>query len=163
MDQMQQMGGAGTAAEAAESLTPEQMEQYKRGFQIGQKLLYDQGRLVKFGKAAQKDPIMGLAGTIVLVLGKIEEGLGELDIPVLLLLGVTLMSDIAEAFKEVGAVELSGEQVQQALEQAIGMWLRKAGNRYSEEQITGQPGQQQQPQQQPAAPQGSGGLLTGRA
>ena len=141
---------AGLLESAGDSLTPEQMDKFKKGFQAGQQLIYQKQAFTGLIGTVSNDPVEGLATTLVAIMKKIEGGLGKLDIVVAMSIALGLLGDVAEALNETGKVQVDQQSIVAAFQRAIEMWLTVNEGRYSDEEIqsASQGAQQQQNQQQ---------------
>jgi hypothetical protein len=124
------------AGQLASGLGAEQIAMYKKSVQVGQNLLYNKAVFDKMMEGTQQaGPTRILAGTIVKILSKIEEQVGQLDLQVLLAVGISLLQDVAGAMQETGRVQINAETAQEALGMAVSMWLEVNGNRVPPDQL----------------------------
>ena len=143
-----------------ESLNNEQMGQLKQGHQIAMTMIYDE----RIFQAIMEDiqslpPEQGIGQSIVMVLSKVQEQVGPLDMLTATSLGIAMLSDLIEAIQQVG-IQMNQEQITTAFQVAVQLWLAENGGQYSQEQVMGAlQSMGGQPQQQ--AQHQSGGILEG--
>lgn len=158
MDEQQAMSG----------MDPKEIEQFKSGFQIARQFLYQEqlfDALVK--DIRQADPSTAIASSIVQILMKTQESVGQFSLSVAAALGVALIDDLIQMLEETGLLQGDQQIVQrQVFQQAVIMWLHE--NRYppevlsSELQAIGAPPEmiQQIAQQSGATPQPGAGEMS---
>jgi len=149
--------------------TPEQVEQIKRGYQIAHNILYgNEGSIIEQAMQSVTDPKVNsnlvIAQAIVKILDKIEEELGQLEVAVLMPLGMLLVKEISDGLAKVTGRPISREDRKAIIQRAIKLWMQENGQGLDPQALQamlaqggGQPdqGQQAAPQQ----PGGGGGLL----
>ena len=67
-----------------QDFTPEKQEQAKKAYQIGQNLIYKKQVFDSVMASIESDPVSGLAEAVVMVLLKIDEGMGRMPYDVAL-------------------------------------------------------------------------------
>jgi hypothetical protein len=114
-----------------------QMDQFKKGFQFGQKVIYKKDIFQNLMKDMQGSDATGkLAKIIVKILGIVQEKAGKLDLIVATALGIALIGDIIDALNETGRMaEMGPEQVEDAFAKATQHWLTLHGKEYSREEM----------------------------
>lgn len=143
-----------------QDFTPEKQEQAKKAYQIGQNLIYKKQVFDSVMASIESDPVSGLAEAVVMVLLKIDEGMGRMPYDVALAAALMLFDDVADAINQTGRAQYGEQELEQALSEAVQMYLGNYGEDNDVEglQQVAMMGQEQ-PQQQPQQPQG-GGLLS---
>ena len=126
---------AGLLQQAGQSLNNEQMGLLKQGFQLGQQIIYDKNIFGTIVKDAQKESVeQGLAQTVVSVMMKIQEQLGQLDMLVATSIGIAILGDVADAFNQIG-MQVSPDQVTAAFEIAVQLWLSANSGQYNPNEV----------------------------
>ncbi|WP_372835842.1 hypothetical protein [Pontibacterium sp.] len=125
------------AAPITQDLSPEQIATLKKGFQIGQQILYDKQVFASMMEEIQGDPIQGLASAVVQVLQKIQEALGAMDFTITASLGIALLGDVADLVTQTGRAQYGPDEQAQALELAVQMWLGANAGQYDQNELMG--------------------------
>lgn len=116
--------GQGGLLSFADDLSPQQIEQMKKGFQVAQQIMYDEQVFAGMMKEVQQSaPAEALASVVTQVIMKIQEGLGQIDFPVLLALGIKIIDDLADAINQTGQMQIGEEDIAQAMQMAVQMYL----------------------------------------
>lgn len=110
------------------SFGPEQQAQTKKAWQLGRNLIYNKNVFDSVMQTIKQDPIHGLAEAVVMVLRKIESAMGRMSYDVALATGIGLMQDVANAISETGHIKYTPPMIEQALSQAVQLYLHSYGN-----------------------------------
>jgi len=148
---------AGLIESVSNQFTPEKQAQAKKAWQIGRNLIYKENVFDSIMQEMANKPDQALAEAIVMVLRKIDTDMGRMPIDVALATGLMLLNDLEDAINEInkktGNPELADEQVEQALEFGVQMYLQSYGEDNDKEQLMQGMETIQQAQQQPQQPQ----------
>lgn len=150
MNQMSQQQGSQQMPQEAESeqggllemkqtLTPEQIEMMKKGFQIAKNITYDKETFDSLMNESQQNsnPVEALAGLVVQVTMKLQEHFGKTDFPVLISLAIAIIQDLADSMNQTGKFQLGENEVTEALQLSIQMWLSANQGNYDPNEIQG--------------------------
>ena len=130
-----------------QDLNPQQMQQFKEGFQLARNMLYDKQLFGGLIAGVDKgDPIDTFAAVLLSIAKNVEKKQGEMDLTVLLSLALALLQEIAGAIEGTGRQVPSAEQVEAALGITVKEWLTKNGHRVPPEQMQALMQQGGQPQ-----------------
>ena len=140
MNEQQQMtpNSQGGLLELGNDLSPQQIEQMKKGFQIAQQVMYDQQVFAGMMQESQQgSPAEALASMVVQVVMKIQEGLGQIDFPVLLALGIKIIDDLADAINQTGQMQVGDQDIAQAMQMAVQMYLSANHGKFNPNEVQG--------------------------
>lgn len=125
MDEQQAMNG----------MDPQEVEQFKSGFQIARQFLYQEQLFDAIVQDVQQgDPVSAIASAIVQILMKTQESVGQFSLSVAAALGVALIDDFIQMMEEAGLVQDAQGMQHQVFQQAVIMWLQE--NRYPPEVLS---------------------------
>lgn len=122
---------------------PQIQQQITEGYRIGKNILYKedpQGRTVFDGiveTLQSTEPVQALAEVLVSVVRKIDEAM-QLTQDAALGIGLLLAGDLVDAFEETGQATFSQEQVAQAIQLAVEMYLNLKGTDKQQMAMEGQ-------------------------
>jgi hypothetical protein len=158
-----QQAPAASAAGPGQGLPPEKEEMVSKGYQLGRNLLYREDVFADIMKSMEDaSPVGAVAEAIVFIVEKIQADM-QPPFDVLLGIALALLADLVEALERTGRVQITQEQIPQALELAINMYLQVHGNQFNQDELrqiydegAAQFGGQQP--QQPQQPQPTGGM-----
>lgn len=127
----QQPPGGGSG----QGLPPEKEAQVAKGYQLGRNLLYRQDVFADIMRSmGDASPVGATAEAIVFIIEKIQADM-QAPFDVLLGIGLALLADLVEALERTGRVEITQEQIPQALELAINMYLQAHGNQFDQNEL----------------------------
>lgn len=110
--------------ELMENLSPEDIAQFKEGFQLAKQLIYQpQTTEALIADVEQRGVQEAVAGSLVMVLQKVQESTGPFSLGVAAALGMALIDDIFDFLEQAGMAENSQELQQAAFESAVAQWL----------------------------------------
>lgn len=109
---------------ASQGFPPEKQEQAKKAWQLGRNLIYRKEVFDAVMNTVRNDPVQGLAEAVVMVLHKIDQGMGKMPHDIALATGLMLMADIADALGQTGRVKYEPEQIEQALSLGVQLYLQ---------------------------------------
>lgn len=112
------------ASPLQQSFSPEKQEQAKKAWQIGRNLVYRKEVFGSVFDTIQRDPVQGLAESVVMVLRKIDQEMGKMPSDVALATGVMLMTDIADAVGQTGRQKYDSKMIQDALSLGVQLYLQ---------------------------------------
>lgn len=150
---------AGLLNSLGQQFTPEKQERAKRAWQIGRNLIYKEGVFDSILPSIQANPAQGLGEAIVMVLKKIDEGMGRMSYDVALAAGLMLLDDIADAVSQTGKVKIDTGTTEEALKIAIQLYLQSYGAANNKEQLNQAMMAMQGEMPEQEAPRPQGGLL----
>lgn len=107
-----------------EGLSPEETAKLKQAKQAAMGMLFDDkvfGELIK--RFDSGDRISMLANTVVLVLGKVEQAVGQMSLASLLALAMALIGEVAEVIADTGREAYTSQEVEHALYVTVQLWL----------------------------------------
>lgn len=126
---------AGLLQQTGQSLNNEQMGLLKKGFQLGQQIIYDKNIFGSIVQDVQQQSVeQGLAQTVVSVMIKIQEQLGQLDMLVATSIGIAILGDVADAFNQIG-MQVSPDQITTSFELAVQLWLSANSGQYDPNEV----------------------------
>lgn len=104
----------------------EQMAELEDVVALARKIIYSEEVFGSIVEEAEKgSPIDTLATTVVAVIGKVEGSRnGPMDPTAALGIGIALLGDIADALQQVGLPEFSEQDLTEALQGAVFLWLK---------------------------------------
>ena len=119
-----------------QDLNPQQIQQFKEGFQLARNMLYDKQMFGGLIAGVDKgDPIDTFAAVLLAIADGVESRNGEMDLTVLLALALALLQEIAGAIGDTGRPVPNAQQVEEALSVTVKDWLTKNGQRVPPEQM----------------------------
>lgn len=107
---------------------------YKEASRAASEALYTKEVYDSLMEMARKNPIPALANTTVQILEKIAKAYGGLTIDEVFAIGVTMILDAGDALQQSG-VEINGDVIDQALSDAITLFLQQNRDLFSPEEI----------------------------
>lgn len=143
-------------AEHQDNLNPQEIAQFKEGYQIARQFVYQEPVFNGLVQDLQKgDPVDVFASVIVTVMLRVQESVGQLPLSVAAALGIALIDDVTQAAEETGVTQSPPQQA--VLQAAVILWLQS--NDYPPQQVAqelqqiGAPPEMIQAIQQQTAPQ----------
>jgi hypothetical protein len=124
----------GLLNEMTAGLSEGEVQQFKEAVKTGANLIFDKNVFHGIHDAGEGTHPEALATTLVMVLNKVEEQVGELPVPAVLAAGLVLLYDVADALTQAGE-EVSEEETMQALSYAVQMWLQQHPNRADQNEL----------------------------
>jgi len=127
----------GLLNDMTEGLSEEEIQLFKQAVQVGSNIIYDKDVFHGIVGAGEEAHPQALATTLVAVLNKVEEKVGQLPAPAVLAAGLTLLYDVADAMTQAGE-EVTEDETLQALQHAVQMWLQQHPDRVDEKELQAQ-------------------------
>lgn len=105
-------------------MSREQMGEVEELVAMARSIIIEGDVLTEVVDSAQERPVDTLSETVVAVIQKIQESRGQLDPPVALGIGIVMIGDIADALQRIGLPEFSPQDLNEAVQESVVLWLK---------------------------------------
>lgn len=130
--------GAGPATPpegGQQGLGPEKDAMVAKAYKLGKNILYRKDVFSQFmAQLDSEPPVAVMAEAIVMILEKVNDSMG-LPIDVLLATGLALVADLTEMLNQTGRVQLSADDVTQAVQMGVEMFLETNGSKLDQNEL----------------------------